>query len=124
LSFLFKSLDKGGKLIIETNFVSDDPEMLNFRSKTQKAGQVYELTYKTIKYNKKTRITKSQELIEIKEKGKTIEKLETVLVQRWWKQEELQSLLKKAGFSKIEIYGGNFRPSKKPKDRLVLVAIK
>ncbi|MBD3304523.1 methyltransferase domain-containing protein [Candidatus Woesearchaeota archaeon] len=125
LELFLDSLDTGGKLIIDIfNPKVIKPEALEYKSKVKKEGQIYETSFKAIKFDKETNITTSKELIEIKENRKIIKKLESEIVQRWWRKEELEKLAKKVGFSKIELFGDDFLPFKKSSERMVLVATK
>jgi cyclopropane fatty-acyl-phospholipid synthase-like methyltransferase len=119
-NIVFKSLVKGGKLIIEQNINPDDFKSHSLEFKAKVGNK--ETEYKVLNFDEKTNTSVSKEFIVVK--GRDVKKYETTIVQKWWKMTELEKLCNDAGFSKAEFYGRDFLPTKKPKTNLILVATK
>lgn len=126
MKLIYRSLKNDGKLIIEIN-INTDPLNINdieFEAVVFEKGITYELTFKVTEFKKKTNTTRSFEDIIVIKNGKILKGFQSEYTHRWWKQKELKELAKKAGFSKIQFLGDDFRPLKKPIKKIIFIGTK
>lgn len=94
--------DNGRILINIDDSTTFEPKDLKFETVYSKNGLDYKQDWKAVKYDLKTNTTESLEKITVTdENGKIVDELETVIVQRWWAKDQVQSFANDFGF-KIE----------------------
>ncbi len=103
LTKLKKSLKSGGKILINIDDEDKvDPANFYFETEFIDKGFTYKQVWETLSYNKKTNTSISQEVIEIIDNGKIIDKKVSKIKQRYWRLGELEEICKKLDL-KMEI---------------------
>lgn len=94
-------LTSAGKILINIDNPSTfDPENLHFETDYAVDELNYHQDWKVVKFDKDTNTTHSLEKITItKDSGEVIDDVETVIVQRWWTQKQIENIANEFGFS-------------------------
>ena len=98
---IHQSLKPGGMLLFDHSDIKDRdiPDGLNLSHHIHHLGLDYYLTWHVDDFDPITLTTNCLTLIEVEKDGQIIDQAESSITQRWWRQEEIESLVQLKGFS-------------------------
>lgn len=100
VKFMKEHLLPGGAILINiSDAASQDMSLLDYETRNESEGRTYRQHAKVKTFDPKLNLTHIIEKVAVLRGDDLIEKVETTIVQKWWKKDEVKSLFENAGLT-------------------------